>query len=137
MNKIESPEESRKLLDKIVFDLTRSIVKTDELTRFWFFILIMFLANGALLISVPIYYFYHHSITIPLICLAAKFIIEFLITLKSAQIYQRFDLIKYFPVWVILQMPYVLFSGILGTFGHFKWKDRHHFQELTIFRTEQ
>ena len=46
MQKIESPEESRKLLDKIVFDLTRSIVKKDELTRFWFFILIMFIGVG-------------------------------------------------------------------------------------------
>ena len=46
MNKIESPEESRKLLDRIVTDLTRSIVKKDELTRFWFFILLMFLGVG-------------------------------------------------------------------------------------------
>ena len=46
MNKIESPAESRKLLDKITFDLTRSIVKKDELTRFWFFILIMFAIVG-------------------------------------------------------------------------------------------
>ncbi len=46
MNKIESPEESRKLLNKITFDLTRSIVKKDELTRFWFFILIMFIGVG-------------------------------------------------------------------------------------------
>jgi len=46
MNKIESPEESRKLLDRIVVDLTRSIVKKDELTRFWFFILLMFLGVG-------------------------------------------------------------------------------------------
>jgi molybdopterin-containing oxidoreductase family membrane subunit len=46
MNKIESAEESRKLLDKIVFDLTRSIVKKDELTRFWFFILLMFAGVG-------------------------------------------------------------------------------------------
>ncbi len=46
MKKIESPEESRKLLDKITFDLTRSIVKKDELTRFWFFILIMFVGVG-------------------------------------------------------------------------------------------
>ena len=46
MNKIESPAESRKLLDRITFDLTRSIVKKDELTRFWFFILIMFAGVG-------------------------------------------------------------------------------------------
>ena len=46
MKRIESAEESRKLLDKITFDLTRSIVKKDELTRFWFFILIMFVGVG-------------------------------------------------------------------------------------------
>lgn len=46
MNQIKSPEESRILLDKIVSDLTRSIVKKDELTRFWFFILIMFVGVG-------------------------------------------------------------------------------------------
>lgn len=46
MEKIKSPEESRKLLDKIIHDLTRSIVKRDELTRFWYFILIMFALVG-------------------------------------------------------------------------------------------
>ncbi len=46
MNKIESPEESRSQLNQIVHDLTRSIVKKDELTRFWFFILIMFAGVG-------------------------------------------------------------------------------------------
>lgn len=46
MDKIESAAESRKLLDKITFDLTRSIVKKDEITRMWFFILIMFAIVG-------------------------------------------------------------------------------------------
>ena len=46
MQKIESPEESRKALNKIVSDLTRSITHRDELTRFWFFILIMFAGVG-------------------------------------------------------------------------------------------
>lgn len=46
MEKIESAAESRKLLDKITVDLTRSIIKKDELTRFWFFILIMFAIVG-------------------------------------------------------------------------------------------
>ncbi len=46
MDKIKSPADSRELLNKITFDLTRSIVKKDELTRFWFFILIMFAIVG-------------------------------------------------------------------------------------------
>lgn len=46
MENIKSPEESRKLLDKITHDLTRSIVHRDEGTRFWFFILILFAGVG-------------------------------------------------------------------------------------------
>jgi molybdopterin-containing oxidoreductase family membrane subunit len=46
MNKIDNAADSRKMLDKITFDLTRSIVKKDELTRFWFFLLIMFVIVG-------------------------------------------------------------------------------------------
>jgi len=46
MDKIKSPEESRKLFDKITYDLTRSIVKRDEFTRFWYFLLIMFAIVG-------------------------------------------------------------------------------------------
>lgn len=46
MEKSKSPEESRKLLDKITFDLTRSIVKRDEWTNFWYFLLLMFAAVG-------------------------------------------------------------------------------------------
>jgi len=41
-----SPAESGKLLDKITFDLTRSIVKKDELSRFWIFIVTMFAIVG-------------------------------------------------------------------------------------------
>ncbi|MEN8115709.1 MAG: NrfD/PsrC family molybdoenzyme membrane anchor subunit [Bacteroidota bacterium] len=46
MDKIKSPEESRKLLDKITHDLTRSIVLKDELAKFWIFILVMFAIVG-------------------------------------------------------------------------------------------
>jgi Ni/Fe-hydrogenase subunit HybB-like protein len=46
MNEIKSPEESRKLLNRIFKDLTRSITHKDELSRFWLFILIMFIIVG-------------------------------------------------------------------------------------------
>jgi Ni/Fe-hydrogenase subunit HybB-like protein len=46
MEKTKTPAESRKMLDKITYDLTRSIVKRDELTNFWYFILIMFALVG-------------------------------------------------------------------------------------------
>jgi Ni/Fe-hydrogenase subunit HybB-like protein len=46
MKKKISPEEPGKSFDKIFTDLTRSITHKDELTRFWFFILIMFAGVG-------------------------------------------------------------------------------------------
>jgi hypothetical protein len=97
----------------------------------------MFLVNAILFIGTPIYFLTYRSIEIPLICLAAKFLIEFLIMLRGAFLYKRTDLIKYFPLWAFAQMPYVIFTAILGSFGHFKWKDRRHYQELTTFRIDQ
>ncbi|HPT32350.1 MAG TPA: polysulfide reductase NrfD, partial [Prolixibacteraceae bacterium] len=46
MEPIKSPEESRKALDRIFKDLTRSITRHDELSRFWIFILTMFAIVG-------------------------------------------------------------------------------------------
>jgi len=55
-----------------------------------------------------------------------KFISDFVITTKSAFYFNRRDLLKYFPVWFLFQLPYVLYVGLLGTFGNFKWKERSH-----------
>jgi Ni/Fe-hydrogenase subunit HybB-like protein len=46
MQEQKSPEESRKALDRIFKDLTRSITHHDELSRFWLFILTMFAIVG-------------------------------------------------------------------------------------------
>ena len=103
---------------------------------FFLFLSITFLMNAILLIGTPVYFIIYHSAKLPVLCLANKIFIEFLIICKGTKIYNRTNLIKYFPFWALLQMPYIVFTGILGTFGHFKWKDRSHFQELTTFRTD-
>jgi len=46
MQEQKSPEESRKALDRIFKDLTRSITRHDELSRFWLFLLTMFAIVG-------------------------------------------------------------------------------------------
>jgi len=102
---------------------------------FFFFIISVFITNLILLLGTPIYYLLNHTIEAPLICLFIKFLIEFLITLKGSFVYQRIDLIKYFPIWAILQLSYVIFTGLVGTLGCFIWKDRKYFQEITTFRT--
>ncbi len=101
---------------------------------FFFFIMSVFLMNAIVILGTPIYALIHHSITIPFLSLFVKFFIEFLITLKAATVYQRTDLLKYFPIWTVAQIPYVFFTGLLGSLGHFIWKDRKYFQEVTTFR---
>ncbi len=101
---------------------------------FFSFILVVFLMNAILMIGTPVYALIHQSISVPLVCLIAKIMIEFAIARKGALVYQRRDLLKYFPLWAILQLPYIIFTGIFGTLGHFIWKDRSYFQEVTTFR---
>jgi cellulose synthase/poly-beta-1,6-N-acetylglucosamine synthase-like glycosyltransferase len=102
---------------------------------FFFFILTVFLMNILVLVGSPLYFFKYNSLKLPLVCFGAKILIEFLVCLKGSQVYHRQDLVKYFPIWAILQVPYVIFTGLMGSLGHFIWKDRKYFQDLTIFRT--
>jgi len=104
---------------------------------FFLFILIVFLMNLIIVLGTPIYVMMYHTITLPLISLFAKFLVEFLITFKGAMVYHRFDLLKYFPGWAILQIPYIILTGLSGSLGHFIWKGRKYFQEVTTFRTAQ
>ncbi len=104
---------------------------------FFLFILSTFLMNLIVIFGTPIYIFMFHSMGLPIGCVLIKFFIEFLLTLKGATVYQRRDLLKYFPIWMILQVPYVIFTGLMGSLGHFIWKDRKYFQEVTTFRTAQ
>jgi cellulose synthase/poly-beta-1,6-N-acetylglucosamine synthase-like glycosyltransferase len=101
---------------------------------FFFFIVSVFLMNLIVIFGTAFYIFIYHSITIPILSLLVKFFIELLITLKGALIYQRADLLKYFPIWAIVQMPYVIFTGLMGSLGRFIWKDRRFFQVVTTFR---
>jgi len=104
---------------------------------FFFFIVCTFLMNVIVIFGSPIYALIYQSITIPLLSLLLKFFIEFLITLKAASVYRRLDLLKYFPIWTVVQMPYVIFTGLMGSLGHFIWKDRKYFQEVTTFRRDE
>ncbi|MDZ7371731.1 MAG: hypothetical protein ONB12_11230, partial [candidate division KSB1 bacterium] len=59
-------------------------------------------------------------------CLAARALFEGLIAFRSAVKFSRTDLLPYFPLWFLVQIPYVVGVGLAGTFGRFTWKDRVH-----------
>ena len=54
-----------------------------------------------------------------------KLIADFLLIKKGCTTLNRTSLVKYFLVAEILQVPYILYAGLTGFLGQFKWKDKH------------
>lgn len=53
---------------------------------------------------------------------AIKLLPELLLAIKATQVFQRKYLLKYFPLWFILQIPYVAITGLLSLWGNrFPW----------------
>jgi len=96
---------------------------------FFLFVITVYLLNLNLILHIPVCII-TGSFFIPLICLFIKFIIEWLVAFKGAQVFHRSDLIRVFPLWFILQIPYVVLVGLLGSLGSFTWKHRKHNQNL-------
>ena len=55
-----------------------------------------------------------------------KIVPEFLLIYKSLSILNRKDLLCWFPVAEILQIPYIVYIGLRGFFKKFTWKDKGH-----------
>ena len=64
--------------------------------------------------------------TVPLIGLILKTLADFCVAARGAQFFGRLDLLKYFPLWAVLHIPYVVLAGLFGTFAGFTWKERQH-----------
>jgi len=53
-----------------------------------------------------------------------KMVPEFLLIYKSMSILRRKDLLPWFPVAEVLQVPYIVYTGLRGFFKKFTWKDK-------------
>lgn len=93
---------------------------------FYFFIIITFLLNASLFVNTMIVLAVSKPVFGLLICLAAKLCVEGFLILKGCSVYRRLDLLTIFPLWFILQIPYILLVGLIGTVGQFTWKNRKH-----------
>jgi cellulose synthase/poly-beta-1,6-N-acetylglucosamine synthase-like glycosyltransferase len=93
---------------------------------FFFYLIVVFLVNTLLCFGLPISLLIQTGSAKLLKCFIVKACAEFIIALRAAHIFNRMDLLKYFPVWVLLQIPYVLIAGLLGILGKFNWKERDH-----------
>jgi cellulose synthase/poly-beta-1,6-N-acetylglucosamine synthase-like glycosyltransferase len=93
---------------------------------FFLYVLTTFITNFTLLFSIILGFLYPEVRTATALCLLCKGLAEGLLLFKGCHLYRRFDLFPIFPFWFVLQVPYVVFVGILGSLGSFTWKERIH-----------
>ncbi|MFH1942915.1 MAG: glycosyltransferase [bacterium] len=93
---------------------------------FFGYIAATFMLNLSIIIQLPIMFLLSRNPTLPLVVLGFKLLVEWLILWKGCSVVHRSDLLKIFPIWFILQIPYVVLVGLIGTVGGFMWKGRTH-----------
>ena len=91
---------------------------------FFIYLLLTYCFNLFLLSAVFVSVLMPAVLPATLFCFAARFVCEGLLSLKSTSYFRRKDLLIYFPVWFFAQIPYIIFVGLIGTFGRFNWKER-------------
>ncbi len=93
---------------------------------FFAYLLLVYLYHVVLLIATPVLLFAGVHLDVLLLCYAIKLSSELAIAMNSARIFHRTDLLLYFPLWFLIQIPYIVFVGGLGLFAKFDWKGRVH-----------
>lgn len=93
---------------------------------FFLYLSQVLLFNAALLVGIPAAVVTGRYLDIFLICLGVRVLSEFLIALRAAFYFDRTDVLRYFPLWFLTQIPYIVGVGLSGTLGKFQWKDRQH-----------
>ncbi|MBD3374220.1 glycosyltransferase [candidate division KSB1 bacterium] len=93
---------------------------------FFAYLLMVYLYHVVLLIATPLLLFSAAHLNVLLLCYAIKLSSELAIAMNSARIFRRTDLLLYFPLWFLIQIPYIVFVGGLGLFAKFDWKGRVH-----------
>ena len=93
---------------------------------FFMYILNTYITNLLLLLSIPFGTFSGVFPAIPLFCFGVKALCEWLLLSKGSMLFNRPDLLIAFPLWILFQVPYVVFVGLIGTVGRFTWKGRNH-----------
>ncbi len=97
---------------------------------FFMYLMQVLLFNAALLVGIPAALIVGKYLNVMLLCLFLRVLFEYAIALRSAFYFNRTDVLKFFPLWFVSQIPYIVGVGIAGTFGKFNWKERYHSAEV-------
>ncbi len=85
-------------------------------------LIIVFLYNFVLFVSLPFFFAGLIKSTLPLISFILKLIIDFFIIYPAARLLKESEVIKFYPVAMLLHIPYLIFFSLYGTFGKVQWK---------------
>jgi len=84
----------------------------------------VFLMNVALAVSIPLSLRHPMIDTLPLLAFAMKALCELLILIKASRLSKRKGLLRFFPLAVLLHIPYFLIFSIWGSLGGYRWKGK-------------
>jgi len=82
----------------------------------------IFLMNLALVVTVPFSLAHPAAYPLPLLALGGKAVCELLILIKASRLFKREKLLRFFPLAMVLHIPYFLAFAIWGTLGGYRWK---------------
>ncbi len=91
---------------------------------FVLYLISVYLFYTILFLTIPISIYHFKSLPFLLIAFVCKIIADFLLLDKGTSLVLRRDLLKYFLLAEIFQIPYILYVGIAGLFGKFTWKEK-------------
>lgn len=130
-NASQAEPDLRRFFHQRVRWASNGAFQTRQNLLFFAYLLSVYLYNLSLLAGAAALPFVPTLATPVLISLTLKAGAELLLLLRAAHSFNRGDLLAYFPLWTLLQVPYVVVVGLVGTFGNFTWKGRKMNSSLT------
>lgn len=88
------------------------------------FLLVTFLLNLLLMVTLIAALVSGWSLTVPLSCLAAKAISELTLLIRAAGRMNFRGWLPIFPLWELVHIPYIVIMGLAGWSGDLHWKER-------------
>jgi cellulose synthase/poly-beta-1,6-N-acetylglucosamine synthase-like glycosyltransferase len=92
----------------------------------FFFLLVTYLLNLSLLVTIPVTLLVGRWMIPPLVCLAVKAFSELGLLWRGRRLLGPRDLLGIFPLWELSHIPYVAFMGMAGLVGGLTWRGRRY-----------
>jgi len=93
---------------------------------FFFYLVDVLLFNFCLFSGIVLSFLFNGITFYIILFLLLKFIVEYPVVIKAVRLFRVRDLLKYFPLWFLFEIPYIVYMGFAGNFGKINWKNREY-----------